>query len=93
MDEFLKMDLFFFVTTVVVVALGGILAAIGVKIYRILGHVESILVLARQETELIKEDIDDFRADMRRRGFSWLGLGKFVSRVSRVFTRRSRNET
>ena len=92
MDEFLKMDVFFFVTTVVVLALGIILLFIGLKIWRILGHVERIMEMAHEETELIKEDIDDFRADIRRRGFGMFSLGRFIANMTSNFTRRSRKK-
>ena len=65
MDPFLKMDIFFFVTTLVVIALGVILLLIGLRLWRILGHVERIMEIAEEETQLIKEDIADFRSDIR----------------------------
>ena len=92
MTEFVKMDVFFFVTTVVVIALAIVALFIGLKLLRILAHVERIIELAAKETELIKEDIDDFRADVRRRGFGVLSLARFISNMSSNFTRRSRKK-
>ena len=92
MDPFLKMDIFFFVTTLVVLALGLIMLLIGLKIWRILGHVERIMEIAEEETELIKEDIADLRADIRRRGFGLMSLARFVQKVTSGFTRRSRKK-
>ena len=92
MNEFLKMDVFFFVTTVVVIALAIVALFIGLKLLRILGHVERIMEIAQKETELIREDIDDFRADVRRRGFGLLSLSRFISNLSSNFTKRSRKK-
>ena len=92
MNEFLKMDVFFFVTTVVVIALAIVALFIGLKLLRILGHVERIMEIAQKETELIREDIDDFRADVRRRGFGLLSLARFISNLSSNFTKRSRKK-
>ena len=89
MDPFLKMDIFFFVTTIVVVAFGGTLILIAIRIARILGHVESIMEVASKETELIRDDIADFRRDVRRRGFSIFSIGRFIRRVMSLFDRRS----
>ena len=90
MDPFFKMDIFFFVTTIAVVGFAGILILIALRIWRILGHVERITEMAADETELIKEDIADFRADIRRKGFSIFSLVRFIRRLTSGFTRRSR---
>ena len=92
MDPFLKMDIFFFVTTLVVIALGVILLLIGLRLWRILGHVERIMEIAEEETELIKEDIADLRSDIRRRGFSIFSLGRFVRTIVSGLTKRSRRK-
>jgi hypothetical protein len=92
MDPFFKMDIFFFVTTLVVIALGLVMLLIGLSIWRILGHIEHIMEIAAKETELIKEDIDDLRADVRRRGFKILSLVRFVDSITSKFTKRSRNK-
>ena len=92
MDQFLKMDIFFFITTLVVIALGLVMLLIGLKIWRILGHVERIMEIAEEETELIKEDIADFRRDIRQRGFSIFSIGRFIRTLSSVFTGGSRKK-
>lgn len=90
MESFLKMDIFFFVTTIVVIGFGAVLILIGLRIWRILGHVERIMEMAEAETENIKEDIADLRADIRRRGFSIFSFGRFIHKVVSGFTHRSR---
>jgi hypothetical protein len=65
MDQFLKMDIFFVVTTVAVVVLGVLLAFVLVKAYRILGHLEHISEQAALESDRLREDIAELRADIR----------------------------
>ena len=88
MNDFLKMDVFFFVTTVVVIALGLVLLLIGIRVMRILGHAERIMEMAEQETDLIREDLADFRKQVRRKGFI-IGFGRFISQITSRFTRDS----
>ncbi len=92
MNEFLKMDIFFFVTTVAVLALSGVLFFIALKILKILGHVEHIMEIAAEETENIKDDIADLRADIRTRGFGIMSLSRFVSKYTSRFSHRSRKK-
>ena len=84
MTDFLKMDIFFFVTTVVVIALGIIAFIVGIRVWRILGHIERIAEIAEQETGLLKDDIATLRTDVRRHGFK---LKSFVRLFSSIFTR------
>lgn len=86
MDPFLKMDIFFFVTTIVVLGIGIILFLVGLRMWRILGHIERIAEMAERETELIREDIVTLRADVRRKGFK---IQSFVRLFKSLFTKRS----
>lgn len=87
MDPFLKMDIFFFVTTLVVLVLGGMSILIMLKLWKIMGHIERIAELAEHESGLIKEDIDQLRADVRKRGFKLLSFMRFLGRLADNFTR------
>jgi hypothetical protein len=64
MDSFLKMDIFFVVTTIAVAVLGVLVAYVLVRVYRILGHLEHISEQAALESDRIREDIADLRADL-----------------------------
>ena len=90
MTEFLKMDIFFVVTTVIVVLVGIVALMLALRIWKILGHVENILQMAEQETGLIKEDIAQLRADVRRNGFKISGFIRFLNNLRRNFTKGSR---
>lgn len=78
MEDFLKMDIFFAVTTVAVVVIGGLLAWALVRIVRILGNVEKLSETVSAEAQLIRGDIDDARANIRAEGFKWAHLSRFA---------------
>jgi hypothetical protein len=82
MTEFLKMDVFFVVTTVAVVVLGVAAAFVLVRLYRILGHLEHISAQAALERDRIREDIAELRADIRS-GENKIGsMLSFLGRMS-----------
>ena len=56
MDPFLKMDIFFFVSTACVVVLTALVALMIFKLWKILGHIERIAEIAGKEAENIRED-------------------------------------
>lgn len=66
MNEFLKMDIFFFVTTVVVIALGILSAYIMWRIGRVLKHIEHISEQAALESDSIRADLAEMRTDIRK---------------------------
>lgn len=57
MDEFVKMDLFFFITTICVLLITFSMILIMYKLWRILGHVERIAAAAGAEAENLREDV------------------------------------
>ncbi len=65
MDEFLKMDIFFVVTTVVVLALGGLVAYVLWRVSRILKHIEHISEQVALETDNIRGDLAQVRAEIK----------------------------
>jgi hypothetical protein len=87
MSDFAKMDIFFFVTTCVVVVLAILIALILIRVFRILGHLEHISEELSEEAELVRADIKEVRADLRREGFKWLlmflPLRRFIQRIFR----------
>jgi hypothetical protein len=56
MDEFIKMDIFFFVTTFCIVFLTAMIGFVIWKLLRILKHIERIAEVAGKEAENIRED-------------------------------------
>jgi len=86
MQDFLKMDIFFVVTTILVLSVGIVMFLIALRLWRILGHIERIAEIAERETELIKDDIAVLRADIRREGFK---LSSLFRLFKSMFTKRS----
>ena len=83
------MDIFFFVTTLIVVAIGVLLAVILLRIWRILGHVEKISKDVSEESALLRDDIHDLRSKMYREGFKVFTLGAFLNKAFKRFTGKS----
>lgn len=65
LDELLKMDIFFVVTTVAVAVVGIIVAFALFYIAKLLRDLSEIAKIARREAEEIAQDIDAVRADIR----------------------------
>ena len=86
MQDFLKMDIFFVVTTILVLSVGIVMFLIALRLWHILGHIERIAEMAERETELIKDDIAVLRADIRREGFK---LSSLFRLFKSMFTKRS----
>ncbi|HEY4522464.1 MAG TPA: hypothetical protein VJH91_02410 [Candidatus Paceibacterota bacterium] len=85
MDDFLKMDIFFIVATLAVIAVTALVVLALVRIVRILGHVEKISGMVEDESQLVRGDIAEMRANIRTEGFKFKHLMQFV----RVFARRT----
>ena len=87
MNEFLKMDIFFFVTTVVVIA-AGILSAHSLwRVGRVMKYLEHISEKASEESDDIREDLKEMHKDIRQgegKLKSWFGFfRKSARRVSK----------
>lgn len=66
MDEFLKMDIFFFVTTVAVIVLAFFTAFVLWRLERVLKNVEHISQQVAEESDEVRRDIDEMRRDVHR---------------------------
>lgn len=82
MDDFLKMDIFFVVTTVSVAILTVLLAVVLIRVLRILKNIEDISVMVEEEGQKLREDIAQVRTRVREEGlrvkhlFDFLGAPK-----------------
>ncbi|MDP2655112.1 MAG: hypothetical protein Q8P17_00940 [bacterium] len=87
MSEFLKMDIFFFVTTLVVIVVGILIAYVLWRVQRVLKNVEHISEQVAMESDLVRQDLADLRNDVRAgkgRLRSLFGLfGTFAKRSSK----------
>lgn len=91
MNQFLQMDIFFVITTLVVLILGILAAFILWKVLRILGYVEDISRDVSQESSLMRQDIAQVRARMKEEGFKWRHLSTLATMALKRF-RQSRKK-
>ena len=66
MNEFLKMDVFFLVTTMAVVLIALCMAAVLWRVLRVLKNIEHISEQVALESDNIRLDLADVRADILR---------------------------
>jgi len=94
MNQFLEMQIFFLITTLVVVAIGVVLGFVLMRIWRILGHVERISRDVSEESSLLRGDINELRRSIRDEGFRMKHIAKaYRSTLSRFAPKkRSREE-
>lgn len=85
MNDFLKQDVFFFVTTAFVVLLTAVLLVAAFYIIRILRDVRSISETAKAETKAIAEDINELRSNVKNEGAK---LKHFANFFSSMYKRR-----
>jgi hypothetical protein len=86
MDEFLKMDVFFAVTTVAVIVITVLVAIVLVRLFRILGKVEEISLMLSDEGRELRADLAHVRAELAQKG---LILGA-VAALGRAFGKRTK---
>lgn len=89
MNDFLKMDIFFIVTTLVVVMLGIVVMLILFRVWRVLGYVEDISRELSEESALLRNDVAEMRARIKSEGFKFAHMaGLFSSRVARFWGKK-----
>lgn len=74
MEDLMKADIFFFITTIAVVVfslLGAVMLFYGIKIAR---DIQKIAEIARRESEEIIKDIDDVRGAFKQKVVSLIGI-------------------
>lgn len=85
MSQFVEMDIFFFITTVVVISIGVLLVVILLRIWRILGHVEDISRDVSEESSLLRGDVAELRMKIKTEGFKLMHFQSlFASVVKRM---------
>lgn len=89
MDPFYKQDVFFFVTTIAVVVITVIFIVLGAFVVKILADIKHISKKVRTQADLLSEDINDLRQEVRNKGFTALGAFKFFRNI---FKRHKRKE-
>jgi membrane protein implicated in regulation of membrane protease activity len=92
METLMKADIFFFVTTIAVVAVTICLVYAAYYLIRILRNVEEISEEVKQESQLVREDIGDLRANIREEGVKVKHFTNFFSHVSGKRAARAKKE-
>lgn len=80
MDPILKSEIFFFITSIAVIALSIGAAVVLVYAIRILRDVDHIAKLARDESDLIAKDVSELRESAEREGIKISRLARLVKK-------------
>lgn len=78
MTEIMHADVFFFVTTAVVVVLGAVLVTVLLYTVSILADVKYITKKLKQGSDDVLEDLQHLRERFKNEGFKLLNLGAFL---------------
>ncbi len=93
MDSFLQMNIFFFVTTVAVVIL-AILGAFALYfVVRILRNVDRLSEAAVEESTLIRGDISELRANVKKEGAKLKHFAEFGRKFAGRFGQKAKKES
>lgn len=83
MESLIKSEVFFFITSIAVVILTILLGMAVVYIIRILRNVDDISKKAKDEADLIKEDVADLRQNIRDEGIKVKSFVSFFNKLKR----------
>jgi hypothetical protein len=89
MNEFLKMDIFFFVTTIAVVVLTALTGFVLYRLNRVFKSLQHILTQVSAETDMLREDFAEIRSDMRQGTGRIKSLFKFFNRKGKRVRKNS----
>jgi hypothetical protein len=92
MDTLIHADIFFFVTTIVVVIVGIALTVTLIYLAKVLSDVREITKQAKEEILLFREDIKDLRGDIKHEGFRAERFFMFVKNLFKKANVRSKKE-
>jgi hypothetical protein len=90
MDEFFKMDIFFVVTTAVVVVLGVLSCVALIYLIRLFRTLDRIAGQVKDETEEIRADLDEMRQKTRREGLRLANLLTFFGKTAKRAAKKKR---
>jgi uncharacterized protein YoxC len=94
MATLIHADIFFFVTTIVVVVVGIALTVALIYLAKVLSDLRKITKEVHEETVLFREDLKNLRTDVRREGFKLWRLVDFGKQFfERKKTSRSKKES
>lgn len=88
MNDFLKMDIFFVVATLVTLLIGGLLGLAIYKVIKILETVRKITDLVQEEVLETKQDLRELRGFIREKNFTFSKVISFLKRYGKRIVRR-----
>lgn len=89
MNDFIKMDIFFFITSVAVVLFTLLGAFVLWRVARVLKNIEHISEQVSLESDNIRGDLAEVRADIRRGKGKLKSLFNFFGRVRKRSSKKS----
>jgi 5-bromo-4-chloroindolyl phosphate hydrolysis protein len=81
MTDFLKQDVFFFLTSILVVVITIVMVIAGYYIVKITKAINYISQKAKNESDLIAEDLSDLRENVKEQGLKVKHLASFFSSI------------
>ena len=92
MNTLIHADLFFFVTTIVVVVVGIAFTIALVYLAKVLSDIKAVTQQVKEETILFREDIKELRSDIKKEGFRAERLFMFFRNFFKKAKTRSKTE-
>ena len=94
MQEFIKADIFFFITTIAVLLVTGGIIIVLYYVIKILRNVRDVTDRVEDGTKALSEDISLLRSNLKSQGFAWGSLFAFLRKYTRWFTpKKERTKT
>jgi len=92
MDDFLKMDIFFVVATLLVLIVGALITIVLLQLIRILRTLERIAADVEGEAKVLIADMDDVRVKVRAEGFKLAHMLSLFSKMGKRLLTKSRHK-
>jgi type II secretory pathway pseudopilin PulG len=92
MDTLIHADIFFFVTTIVVVIVGIAFTVALIYLAKVLSDIKEITKQVKEEAMLVREDIQGLRSDVKREGFRVERFLMFIKNLFKKTNTRSKKE-
>lgn len=92
MNTLIHADIFFFVTTVVVIVVGIAFTVALIYLTKVLSDIKEITKQVKEETILFREDVAGLRNDIKKEGFRAEHFLMFVKNFFKKTNTRSKKE-
>jgi len=89
MDPFFKQDIFFFITSAAVIIVGLLVSILIVYLIKIAKDVKYITLKAKNQADIIGEELSDLRDNIKEKGAA---VSHWVSFFNNVYKKSSKNK-